>query len=473
MTAIPLPVLSAPGRHPQAAGGRLVNTYPDQLAATAGQQLAYWRVPGLKLFAETAQTSFRGGQQIGNLAYCVLDDKVLTVDSSGVVSTLTGVPVPGTAPVIISRDNAATPNIVIVAPGDGAVIVTSSGVENYPDADVGQPNSVYNLKSFFIFTYGDGTVRNSDSNSTNINTLNFAAAESKPDTLYAAFPLTNGDLGLAGSASTEFWGGENDTGFVFSYISTAFRGIVGPYAITGYQDGFGKGVFAVTDDFTVSALSGYQWQSISSPDVEDDIAALPDKSVIVVSSYVARGRGFVTVTAPGLWTWEYDCKLQSWHERESYLQPYWRALYPFKAFDRWLCGDALSGNILEIDGPTQDELGEPLRMRLETGPFGAFPSSIRINSVELFLTKGVGIAPGTDPVQTDPDIEISISRDGGMTWSNPRPVSLGRQSLTDGRVRSSVWGVCKDPQGVRWRFDESSNVNFAFMGADMKADKLR
>ena len=48
-------------------------------------------------------------------------------------------------------------------------------------------------------------------------------------------------------------------------------------------------------------------------------------------------------------------------------------------------------------------------MRVETGPLGGFPQVLRINGIELYLTKGVGIATGTDPVQTDPDVEISIS----------------------------------------------------------------
>ncbi len=471
MTAVPFPVLSAPGRHPQASGGRLINCYPDQLAETAGQKLAYWRVPGLKAFAESTGTVFRGALEVGNLVYAVFGEKCWTFSSSGTATELTGT-VPGTVPVFMARDNATTPHIVIVSPGDGAVSVSAGAVVSYPDIDVGQPNAVTNLKSFFIFTYGDAKVISSDSNSLNINALNNASAESKPDMLYCPVPLGNGQLLLCGSASCEVWGGVNDAGFIFSYIATINRGIVGPYAIAGAEDGFGKGLFAVTDDFTVSRLDGYQWVTISSPDVDDAIAAETNKSSIVVSVYVSRGRGFVTVSGSG-WCWEFDTKLQTWHERQSYLRSDWRGLYPFKAFDKWLCGDKLSGRILEIDGPTQDETGNPLRIRIETGPFGAFPSPIRINGIELYLTKGVGIAPGDDPTQTNPDIEVAISKDGGNTWSPSRSINVGRQALSSGRVRAAPWGTCDDPQGVRWRFDESSNVNFGFMGADMQADKLR
>jgi hypothetical protein len=128
--------------------------------------------------------------------------------------------------------------------------------------------------------------------------------------------------------------------------------------------------------------------------------------------------------------------------------------------------------LLEISMAEQSEVGDPLRMRIETGPAGAFPQKVRINSVELYITKGVGDAEGLDPVETDPDIEISMSRDGGNNWISPRVVKIGRQAITDGRVRASIWGQA-EVQGVRWRFDMSSSVPFALMGADMKADVLQ
>ncbi|QOG23157.1 hypothetical protein [Bradyrhizobium sp. SEMIA] len=81
-------------------------------------------------------------------------------------------------------------------------------------------------------------------------------------------------------------------------------------------------------------------------------------------------------------------------------------------------------------------------------------------------------ATGHDPDETNAEIAISISRNGGQDWSNPRNVRIGRQAITNGRVRSSIWGQA-EVQGVRWRFEESAGVDFAFMGADMLGDKLR
>ena len=472
MTAVPLPLLSAPGRKAQTAGGRLINCFPEKLSGTAGQEYVYWRVPGLKAFGASADTNYRGALVVGSTLYAVFDDTVYTFSSSGGAGTaLTGT-VPGTAPVIMARDNASTPHIAIVSPGDGVVQIASGAVSSWPDADVGQPNAVEFMRGAFFFTYGDGKIRNSGINSTSINTLDVATAESKPDTLYRPIQLGNGQMLMVGSSSSEVWGGQfNDMGFLLNYVATIPRGIVGPYAITGSQDGWGKGLFAIGDDLKVHRLDGYEFTPISPVELDTLIEAETDRTAISISVYVAQGRGYVVVQAP-TWCWEFDTVLQSWHERQSHLLTYWRGMYPVNAFGKWLCGDRSSGNILEISSTTHDETGDPLRMRVETGPLGGFPKVLRINAIELYLTKGVGIATGTDPVQTDPDVEISISRDGGTTWSNGRPVKIGRQSLSAGRVRSSLWGQA-DVQGVRWRFDESSSVPFGFMGADMQADALR
>lgn len=472
MTDVPFPLLSAPGRAPQASGGRLINCYPEKLSATAGKSYAYWRVPGLKGWGSTAGTGFRGLLVVGSTLYAVVGTKVYSFSSVGGAGVaLTGT-LPGTTQVFMARDNASTPNVVIVAPGDGAFVVAAGAVSSYPDADVGQPNSVKFHRGFFIFTYGDGKTRSSSVNSTSIATTDQATAESKPDTLYCAVPLGNGQYLLVGSATMEVWGGQvNDTGYPFSYVATIARGVVGPYAIAGDQDGWGKGIFLVGDDFKVSTLDGYTPVPISTPDLDLIIEREADKTLITVGVYVSQGHGFVVVQSP-TWCWEYDTTLQVWHERQSYLQTYWRGLQPTKAFDKWLCGDRKSGSIIEIDGSKQDEIGgDPLRMRIETGPLGAFPRAVRIDGIELYLTKGIGLATGSDPVQTDPVIEISVSRDGGNSWGNPRQVPVGRQAVTKGRVRAHVFGQA-EVQGVRWRIDFSSNVNIGIMGADMKSSTL-
>lgn len=471
MTDVPFPLLTSPGLKPQLAGGRNLNCYPEKLPASAGKPYGWFRVPGLGSWG-TASGRFRGGVLVNNVFYGVFGTSVYSWGPAGGAGTLLTGAVPGTGPVFAVRNNAANPDVVFVSPGDGAFWINGSGaVVAYPDINVGQPNSVVFHKGFFIFTYGNGTTRASNVNSTVINTLNVATAESKPDTLYRPIPLGNGQLLLCGSTSLEVWGGANDTGYPFSYIATIARGIVGPAAIAGAEDGFGKGLFMVGDDYRVSRIDGYTCVPISNADLDTIIEREPDKTKIRVGVFVSRGHGFVTVQG-ATWCWIFDTTLSTWHERNSYLKNYWRGLYPVQAFNRWLCGDSDSATLCNIDAQIRNELSQPIRMRIETGPFGAFPNAVRINAIELYLTKGASDATGHDPDETDAEVAISISRNGGQDWSNPRNVKIGRQAITNGRVRASIWGHA-EVQGVRWRFEESAGLDFAFMGADQLQDVLR
>ena len=312
----------------------------------------------------------------------------------------------------------------------------------------------------------------------------------------------DGQLLLCGASTMEVWGGLNDTGYPFNYISTIARGIVGINAIAGHDDGWGKGLFFVGDDFKVSTLNGYTPVPISTPDIDLTIEKEPDKTVITVSVYVSEGHGMVVVQGPN-WCWEYDTTLQTWHQRKSHLVRYWRGMFPISAFGLWISGDKKSGNLAVIDGLKNTEfgtndvqtitttgtptggtftllfgvqrtaaipfnataaqlqtalqnltsigsnivctggplpatitvtfinglaaavqplmvatasltggtapavaiahsvvgiLGDPMLIEIETGPLPAFPNKLRINSIELYLTKGVGKATGIDPL---------------------------------------------------------------------------
>lgn len=465
MTAFQMPVTTAPGQHPHEGGGRLINCYAEKLEGAAGTQVVVHRVPGLTGFATSSQTGFRGALQVGSTLYSAWSGKVYKCGSAGgALTALTG-NLTGSARVFMARNNAATPDLVIVSPGDGAFVASTSAVSSYPDADVGSPNAVCEHKSFFIFTRGNGTIIATGPNSTAINTLDTATAEYKPDTAYR--PMSYKDnLLIWGSESVEFWGGLNDTGFPFSYISALDIGAVGPYAVGGDTDGFDAGIYFVASDFRFSRIVGYGREVIPHADLERLISLVEDKTQITVDTYVERGRPVVVISSP-TWTWEYSVTAGTFNERASHLGTRWRGLQPFKAFDRWHCGDTESGNLGRLDFNTHTEFGNPLIMVIEPGPMGNFPKPLRADRVELYLTRGVGIATGLDPQQTDPEIECQFSPDGGLKWNPPRRAKLGRQQIASGRVAFNMLGMAH-PQGARLRFIIADPVPVGLMGGDLR-----
>ena len=345
------------------------------------------------------------------------------------------------------------PDICIVSPGLGAFIISpGTSVLAYPDIDVGTPDSVVFHQSFFVFTYGSGTTRTSDPNSTNINALNFATAESKPDTLYRPLPLGNGQLLLAGSSTIEVWDGLNTTGYPFNYVATIPRGIHNAYAIAGNEDGWGKGIFFIGDDNKVSTLTTYTPTPISIPDLDDLIETEPDKTKLTVGVYVSGGHGFVVVQGIA-WCWVYDTTLQTWHERQSYLG----LLAGTLAYWRSGCGYAAIVTAQHCAGfpALYKELGNPLAMRIETGPFGAFPKPVRINGIEVYMTKGKSDAPVTIPMKPTPG---SAFQSRGMAAIPGQSLAMsplagkpslifvpGRQSGDRPKYRACAGGLTKVP----------------------------
>lgn len=471
--AIPLPDESAPGEHVHQSGGRLINCAALPLVGNAASGLSRRRPPGLTLFATSDHTGYRGGKQVGaNLysAWASSSGVVSKVTSSGgAVTDLTG-NLPGTAQAFFAANNAGTPDVVAVVPGEGAFTVTTAAVSAFADGDVGSPNSVCFHKGFFIFSYGDGKMRSTGVNNVSVATTDVATAEYKRDTLYRVVSF-EGSLIAFGSESTEHWGGQNDTGFPFSYIAADDVGIVGPYAVTGDQDGWNAGLHFASSDFRVRRKEGYKSVPVSKPDLDRKIAALADKTTIKCYSYIWNGIPIVGVTCAE-WTWELNCQTGRWHERASYLDVHWWGLAPVKAFDKWIAGHSENGNLYEIDPDNHKEGDEPLVMRIESGPLGDYPNAIRVDRLAVLLTRGVGIAAGSDPDQTDPTAEISFSPDGGQNWRTPRQVKIGRQALMKGRTAVNNLGHA-EPNGGRIRIDIADAVPAGVMGADMEFGVLK
>jgi hypothetical protein len=473
MTAIVLPTTSMPGQNPQEGGGRLINCFVESLGTNGPSQFKLMRVPGMKTWGTTAQTNFRGALQVDNVLYAAFNGRVVTWTGPGAATTTTG-GLPGTDPVFWARDMATTPNVVVVSPDNGAFVVVGGAVSAFPDTDVGSPNSVCYLKGRFIFGYGNGAMLQTGLNSTTINTLENATAESKPDQLYRVIAVAD-TLMACGSNSIEFWRVNSETtGFAFSPVATHNRGIIHRYAIGGYEEGFGYGIFFVADDYSVRILNGYDSNKISPPDLDRLIQAVDDKETIQVSVYITQGHPFVVVQSHD-WTWEYDVNLQCWHERQSYNMERWRGSLPFKAFDAWMCGSiadiATDADIYQLVDDLTLEDGEALPIEIITAPMGSFPVGARVNRLDLFVSAAVGLAPGVDPVETTPKIDISISKDLGISWSSPWYRPIGPQGLSP-NVRVNNMGIC-GPKGVKFKFGFSDQVHFAMMAGDVTTSPLR
>lgn len=465
---IPFPVATSPGAKPQEAGGRIINGYVEELGDKAPNKTVIRRCPGLVNFGTSAQAGYRGSILVNDVLYAAFSGKLEKWTSAGGASVNVG-NLNGTARGFFAANNNTTPDKVFVDPsGNIATFTTSSVTNSYPDPDLPAVNSVDFLDGYLVFTTGDGRAFASDLNSTSINALSFGKAEAKSDGLVRGVAWS-GRMLFFGTQTTEIWTNAGTSPFPFARSTVVPRGLAGPYCVSGYEDGFSRGPIWVADDNCVYKLDGYTPTKVSTPDVARRIQAITDKTTLIATSYMDGDHAFFELSCPS-WTLLLDTSTSQWTEADSYLVARSRRAGAISAYNKWLTGDTLTGNVQQITSVANDEIGNPLRLRIESGPVLDFPGGMAVGRADFYFTTGVGLAPGNDPVQTDPDVEISWSDDGGLTWSYPILRTLGRQSETLQLVSLVMCTGRTNWIGRRWRVDISSNVYAAFMFATMSDD---
>jgi hypothetical protein len=413
--------------------------------------------------------AFRGGLQVNNFVYGAWTDEIYTVNSSG-ERTLLGT-LAGTDKIWIARNNAATPNVAIVCQDGAKEINVSAGtIGAYSDGDVGSPACVREHMGWFIFGYGNGDMYASGLNSTSINTLHFARTESNPDGV-SNLVSYDGQLYALGTATIEIWGQPiNATGFPLSRVGYNIRpGLKAPHAVAGWEPEFGNPFIYVGSDNTVRQLKGYTPVKISPPDLDRLIAAVvfPDTQLDALA-YTVGGHAFWQLNGPD-WSWVFNANNQTWHERKSWNEDRSNLTRSVPAFDKWLVGSIETTDLLELDHTLHTEGGEPLVCQMESIGAKDWPNRLRVPRADFDFVVGVGVADGTDPIQTDPTVRIEWSDDGGKTWSTPWHRKLGRQAVSQKRIKVLNSGYT-GPMGRKWRWTVSDPIHVGFLGGSMDVE---
>lgn len=410
--------------------------------------------------------SFRGGLEVNNTVYGGWTDEIYTVDSSGARVKIGNLA--GTDLLFFARNNAATPNVAIVASA-GAFAISGGAIIAYPDVNVGSPTCVWGHLGYLMFGYGNGDIQASNLNSTTLNTLNKARTESNPDGVTNGISY-NGQMFVFGEKTIEVWGDPtNSSGFPLTRVGyNILPGLHSPHAIAGWEPEFGNPPIYVGSDNTVRQIQGYTPVKISPPDLDRLIAN--DVSTTQVANmnalcYVAAGHAFWQLNG-STWSWVYDLNSQTWHERKSYGSTKSNFICDVPAFGKWLVGDTSSTDLLNIDHTLATEAGNPIIAQMESLPVIDFPNRQRVKRADLLFTQGVGIANGSDPIETDPTVLIEWSDDGGQSWSIPWWRKLGKQDETQKRVIVNNTGI-SGPMGRKWRWTVSDPVHLGFLGGSM------
>jgi hypothetical protein len=468
MPAIQFPLSSSPGPNPQEGAGRLVNAMVEKLGDGARNATTWTRVPGMQQFtkvdAPMAHVHTRGMIAANSTQLLtVQNQQVYLIDDDG--DTYAMGTLDGTDLVTVAKNNKTpTPDIVVVTANGAFNLHTSAPPSSFADPDLPQPNSVAFLGGYFIFTTLGGQIWASEFNDVAVDPLSFTYASARSDALLRGISFRN-EFFAFGSSSIEVYQNAGLIPFPLSFVTMIPRGLAGKFAVAGWEEGWSNELIWAADDSVVYQLSGYSPVRISTHDVERAIESVEDKSTLHAFVFVRAGHAHWALKSP-TWTWVYDLTTKQWHERESYLSDRWRASCSVKGFDRWICGDELTGHLYEVTDQYQYEGDDPLTFTIRSSPGAAFPARINIPRADFDFVAGVGSIFGVDPIETDPTVLIRWSNDAGATWSTPLTRRLGSQGETKTRVTVNRTGMA-GPGGRVWELSCSDPVHIGLLGGQM------
>lgn len=448
LLSLALPPQSNAGGEPHTGIAAQINAYAVPIGDERKGKMLIKAASGLEeLVTFEAGAGIRGMIEVDGLVYVVAGRVLYAVDHEGTATMIGGIPSDGH--VGMAR-NQRDDGVQICISCDGLSWILANGVlAPIADTDLAPAIDVCCINQSFIFAASDGRMLRSDvNNGFDIDGLDMAEAESAPDALLRVVDRGS-DLIAVGASSTEVWTDQGGEAFGFTRANVISVGAVGARAVikatilssggavsdtVAWVATDGNGRFA-----GVIMLSGYTPAKISSEFVDRIIDEVADKSTIVATAWVERGRSFIAFRLPKT-TLVYDTSTGLWHERRSRsptgAETTWRVGLATVLGGRVIAGDATRPKLYWLDPTLEDEAGDELVMVLRTPPLHAFPGRIECNHIYLDIVPGVGHRTG----ETDPVIAMRMSRDG-ETWGAERIRAMGRQGQRAKRVSWTSLGT--------------------------------
>lgn len=274
-------------------------------------------------------------------------------------------------------------------------------------------------------------------NANSLPGLNFSTADGRDDNLIRPFAI-NGVLYLFKETSHEVWyvtGGAGAAAFERQAGGVVDIGLKGHNLITRIPGA----AFFVGDDNRAHLVSG-QVQPVSIPPVE---TAIKDCQPRACFTYEDEGHTFCVITFRDCPAWVYDIALGEWHERaEGVTLDPWTATCSAKVSGAWYCGRD-DASLFRFSPIGMDDNG-PLIREATSRTLYQDGQRFSVSEMELFPRQGFQSAT----------LEVEISRDGGLTWTPPKPRQIGPVGNYGGRVIWRNLGQCRQIT-ARVRFSEA------------------
>jgi hypothetical protein len=459
---IPLFGLGNVGRSVNASAQERVNLYAEvSTDGEAGNNLTLYPTPGLTRFVDMGATPARGmyPYETGNVIFEVVGSTLWEIAADGTQTNRgTLQPTSGRVDMV---DNGL--QLLIVDGSFGYIYTFASQVfaritdPDFPASETAAFADGYfivqkvNTAQFYISAVYDGT---------SWNPLDFATAESDPDNLVRVF-VDAGVLLLFGTKTTEFWGASGATSFPFARIGSAAIewGLAARWSLCKFD---GSLIFLRKNRLgavQVCVLAGTQAIPVSNPDMSYQFSTYSTVSNATGFSYMVAGHPFYQINFPSAnVSWLYDGLTKDWSKVQYGNGGRHRAEIQVNFNNRNYVSDYANGKLYLLDQNAYTDDGTMI-VRQFTGRHQKAGSFTRIPQLWLDMEAGVGLASGQG---SNPQVALTISRDGGKTFGAEIPRSFG--AIGNNRARA-VWNRLGRARDWVMRFRVTDPVKTVFVAA--------
>lgn len=387
--------------NPQADPSRLINVYRERV----GTGTAWLKsVPGMAPLAVLPGTFVTAMENVSDRLFAICAGDLHRIQADGSTELIGSVE---TGRASIAGNNGK----VTVAAGGRYFVWDGTSLTEPVAGAFSEFGSVEYFDNYTVLTEAGGRrfQWSELADPTDLPGLSFSTADGRDDNLVRPMAL-HGHLVLFKERSHELWYNTGEAG------ANAFLRVAGGVRDVGLRahdliTRFTGAAFMVGSDNRAHLVTPAGLQPVSTIAVETAIKLHGPQSCV---SYEDEGHTFCAIIFRDAPAWVYDVATGEWHERASGTDlGRWVVSRSARLGREWVVGSA-GGQIsvlrrVNTDGPT------PLVREATSQTLYLDGARGILRELELFPERGIVAA----------HMDLEISRDGGMTWTPPKPRPVG------------------------------------------------
>jgi hypothetical protein len=421
-----------------------VNLYAEIQQEAEKSRVVFYGTPGTTLFSSAnGDTPIRGWIAIGSLVYYVHRGTFYQINNAG-VRTSRGTLVTTTGRVDIAFDGA----VILIVDGTSGYTYTVATTTFTEIADSDFPDGANTCTwldgQFVVDNDDDSDIFYISPDGTAWDPLDFATAESAPDGLVRVF-ADHGEILLFGTSTTEPWGNIGGADFPFAPIKGGIQefGLAARWSLTKFNSGLAALMRNDQGQVQVMFIQGYVPKVISSQEMDSIINGYSTVSDATAFAYILGGHPMYQINFPSAGkSWLYDASTNLWSPLQFGLSgARHRGEMHVDFVNRPLIADYSNGNIYELDPDTYTDNGTAIAREIVGRHIFKGNDRFTIDELYVDMEVGVGLSTGQG---SDPQVMLTISKDGGKTWGTELWKDLGALGNTLVRVVWRRLGLARD-----------------------------